>query len=313
VYEELLAVPVVKGKKTEEEKFAGGLYTTTIEGFIEPTGRGIQAATSHCLGQNFAKIFNVQFENEKRDKALAWQNSWGLSTRLIGVMIMVHGDDQGLVLPPRVAPLQVVIVNIPKKESAEKVNEKCREVLKILVDAGIRAEADLRENYKPGWKYNHWETKGVPIRIDIGEKDLEKNQVFSCRRDTKKKTPIPMDRLVTDVKALLEDIQSNLFQKAKATRDDHYKKTTSWGEFLTFLNAKNVVLVPFCLEGDCEGQVKKRSAAESKLLKTDEKFQLTGAAKSLCIPFEQPELPQDTKCFCCGAAAKTWTLFGRSY
>jgi len=313
VYEELLAVPVVKGRKTEEEKFAGGLYTTTIEAFIEPSGRGIQAATSHCLGQNFAKIFNIQFENDKKDKTLAWQNSWGLTTRSIGVMIMVHGDNQGLVLPPRVAPVQVIIVNIPKKETAEKVNAKCQEVLKILLDADIRAEADLRDNYKPGWKYNHWETKGVPLRLDIGEKDVEKNQVFACRRDTKKKDPIPLANLVPAVRELLVDIQTSLFKKAKEARDAHFKKATTWEDFLMYLNQKNVVLVPFCCDGDCEGKAKKRSGEESKAQQSDEQFQLTGAAKTLCIPFDQPELPAGTNCICCGTPAKAWTLFGRSY
>lgn len=313
VYEEVLAVPVIKGKKTEEEKFAGGLYTTTIEAFIEPSGRGIQAATSHCLGQNFAKIFNIQFENDKREKTLAWQNSWGLTTRSIGTMIMVHGDNQGLVLPPRIAPVQVVIVNIPKKESMEAVNAKCLEILQILLDAGIAAEADLRDNYKPGWKYNHWETKGVPLRLDVGEKDLEKKQVFSCRRDTKKKEAIPFDGLVPAVKALLEDIQASLFQKAKAKRDEHLKQAETWGDFLNYLNNKNIVMVPFCLDAECEGKAKKRSAEESKAQKSDEKFQLTGAAKTLCIPFDQPALSPNARCFCCGGEAKAWTIFGRSY
>jgi len=298
---------------TDEEKFAGGLYTTTIEAFIEPTGRGIQAATSHCLGQNFAKIFNIQFENESKDKALAWQNSWGLTTRSVGVMIMVHGDNKGLVLPPKVAPVQVVIVNIPKKQSMEQVNAKCNEILQLLTAAGIRAETDLRENYTPGWKYNYWETKGVPLRIELGERDLAQNQVMFARRDGDKKEAVPMDNLAEAVKKILGDIQTNLFNKAKARKDAHLKKTTSWAEFLTFLNDKNVVMVPFCLEGDCEGIVKKKSAEESKALKTDEKFQLTGAAKSLCIPFEQPEMPTGTKCFCCGQPAKSWTIFGRSY
>jgi len=313
VYEDLLAVPVTKGTKTEEEKFAGGLYTTTVEAFIEPTGRGIQAATSHCLGQNFAKIFNIQFENESKDKALAWQNSWGLTTRSIGVMIMVHGDNKGLVLPPRVAPVQVVIVNIPKKKSMAEVNAKCNELLQTLLNAGIRAEVDLRDNYTPGWKYNYWETKGVPLRIELGERDLEKNKVVFARRDGDKKEDVSMANLVETAKQVLEDIQTNLFKKAKERRDEHLKKANTWEEFLNFLNNKNVVMVPFCEDGTCEGNVKKKSAEESKAQKTDEKFQLTGAAKSLCIPFVHPELPSGTKCFCCGNAAKSWTIFGRSY
>lgn len=164
VYEELLAVPVIKGVKSEKEKFAGGLYTTTIEGFVPTTGRGIQAATSHCLGQNFAKMFDIMIENEQKQRVHVWQNSWGLTTRTIGVMVMVHGDDKGLVLPPRVAALQVVVVpvGITVKTSAEdaaKINSTAEKVAADLNAAGVRAKADMRENYSPGFKFNHWELK----------------------------------------------------------------------------------------------------------------------------------------------------------
>jgi len=313
VYEDLLAVPVIKGRKTEEEKFAGGLYTTTIEAFIEPSGRGIQAATSHCLGQNFAETFDIQFETEKHDKAFAWQNSWGLTTRSIGVMIMVHGDNKGLIIPPRVAPIQVIIVNIPNKKTAEQVVAKCTEIHGILTAAGIRAELDMRDNYSPGWKYNYWDTKGVPIHLEIGQRDIDKNQVVMVRRDTQVKQGVVVADLVKSIKETLTDLQASLYKKAKEKRDEHLKQALTWEEFLGHLNNKNMVLIPFCLDENCEGKVKKRSAEESKAQKTDEKFQLTGAAKSLCIPFEHPELPTGTKCFCCGENAKAWTIFGRSY
>jgi len=308
-----LAIPVIKGKKTEEEKFAGGLYTTTIEAFIEPNGRGIQAATSHCLGQNFAKIFNIQFENDKKDKALAWQNSWGLTTRSIGVMIMVHGDNKGLVVPPKIAPVQVIIVNIPKKQSDDQINAKCNEVKDILNAAGIRTEVDLRDNYRPGWKYNFWETRGIPLRIELGARDLENKVVVASKRTGGDKVTIKVEELAKTVQALLDEIQVTLYQKAKEKRDAKLKQALTWEEFLGFLNSKSVVQVPFCLGGECEGNVKKKSAEESKAQQTDEKFQLTGAAKSLCIPFDQPQLPAGTKCFCCGGEAKQWTIFGRSY
>lgn len=164
VYEELLAVPVIPGIKSEKEKFAGGLYTTTVEGFVPTTGRGIQGATSHCLGQNFSKMFDISVEDpnpaKKGDKLFAWQNSWGLSTRTIGVMVMVHGDNQGLVLPPRVANIQVVIVPCGVNDATQKgIYDACDDVAKELKKLGVRAKADLRDTYLPGWKFNYWEQK----------------------------------------------------------------------------------------------------------------------------------------------------------
>uniref|UniRef100_A0A6B2L2B1 proline--tRNA ligase n=1 Tax=Arcella intermedia TaxID=1963864 RepID=A0A6B2L2B1_9EUKA len=313
VFEDLLAVPVTRGKKTDKEKFAGGLYTTTCEAFIQPNGRAIQAATSHCLGQNFAKIFNITIENENNEKALVWQNSWGLTTRSIGIMLMVHGDDRGLILPPRIAPVQVIIVPVYTKTNSALVNAKCNEIVKLLVDAGIRAEADLRDNYKSGWKYNHWELKGVPVRVEIGQKDIEKAQVMAVRRDNSQKAVVPEANLVNDLKDTLINIQKSLFEKAKKLKDEHTKSAETWEQFLVHLNNKNIVKVPFCCTADCEGDVKVRSAAESKAQATDEKFELTGSAKSLCIPFEQDPLKPGTPCFACKKVAEAWTFFGRSY
>jgi len=313
VFEDLLAVPGTRGKKTDKEKFAGGLYTTTCEAFVEPNGRAIQAATSHCLGQNFAKIFNIHFENEHHSKETAWQNSWGLTTRSIGIMLMVHGDDDGLVIPPRVAPLQVVIVPVYSKTNTAQINAKCTELTKILIDAGIRAEADLRDNYKSGWKYNHWELKGVPVRLELGQRDLDKNEVVAARRDNKVKLSISVPKLVEGLKDLLINIQQSMFDKAKRAKDEHTKSANTWEEFLIQLNNKNIVKVPFCCTGDCEGEVKVKSAEQSKAQATDQQFELTGSAKSLCIPFDQDALPKGTKCFACDRQAAAWTLFGRSY
>jgi prolyl-tRNA synthetase len=176
VYEELLCVPVVKGKKTEVEKFAGGYYTTTVEAFIPTTARGIQGATSHNLGQNFGKMFKIEYEDDKGNKAIPWQNSWGMTTRTIGVMVMIHADNMGLVLPPRVAPTQVVIVPVVYKDIAESLIVKANELRDALRAAGVRCEVDARANYTAGWKYNHWEQKGVPIRLELGPKDLAKAQ-----------------------------------------------------------------------------------------------------------------------------------------
>ena len=185
VFEGLLAVPVIKGKKTEKEKFAGGLYTTTLEAFIPTVGRGIQSCTSHCLGQNFSKMFKIQFEDENKEKQFAWQNSWGLTTRSIGIMVMIHGDDKGLVLPPEVAGIQVVIVpcGITAKTTSEEessLHAAIQSVEAQLKQSGIKCRADLRDNYSPGWKFIHWELKGVPIRLEMGPRDIEGKQGCPC-------------------------------------------------------------------------------------------------------------------------------------
>jgi prolyl-tRNA synthetase len=317
VYEDLLAVPVTRGKKTDKEKFAGGLYTTTCEGFIEANGRAIQAATSHCLGQNFAKIFDITYESEgSATKNHAWQNSWGLTTRTIGVMIMVHGDNNGIVLPPRVAPIQVIIVPVYTKTNKDIINAQCVDICKLLTEAGVRAEVDLRDNYKSAWKYNNWETKGVPLRIEVGQKDYDAKRVTFSRRDNSThegKFQVPLNNVVEKAKETLIEFQQLLFEKARKGKEEHTKEATTWDAFLNHLNHKNIVRVPFCCTGNCETNVKAKSAEESKAQTSDLKFELTGAAKSLCIPFEQPHLEKGTQCFACDSPAEAWTLFGRSY
>ncbi|XP_041992423.1 proline--tRNA ligase, cytoplasmic-like [Salvia splendens] len=302
IYEEFLAVPVIKGKKSEHEKFAGGLYTTTVEAFVPNTGRGVQGATSHCLGQNFAKMFEINFENEKGERAMVWQNSWAYTTRTIGVMIMVHGDDKGLVLPPKVASLQVIVVPVPYKDADTKgIFDACASTVKSLNEAGFRAEADVRDNYSPGWKYSHWEMKGVPLRIEIGPKDLANNTVRAVRRDNSSKNDIPMADLVEQVKVMLDNIQQSLFDAAKQRRDTCIQTVYNWEEFAEALSKKKMILAPWCDEEEVEKDVKTRTKGEM------------GAAKSLCSPFEQPELPEGTLCFASGKPAKKWTYWGRSY
>ncbi|KAL2943086.1 Proline--tRNA ligase cytoplasmic [Bienertia sinuspersici] len=274
IYEDYLAVPVIKGKKSEMEKFAGGYYTTSVEAFIPHTGRGVQGATSHCLGQNFAKMFEITYENDKGEKAMVWQNSWAYSTRTIGVMVMTHGDDKGLVLPPKVAAVQVIVIPVPFKDADTiGIFDACASTVKLLSEAGIRAEADLRDNYSPGWKYSHWEMKGVPLRLEIGPKDLANSQVRAVRRDNSAKKDLPMTNLVDQVKELLNTIQKNLFDLAKQKRD----------------------------ECEVEKDVKARTKGEM------------GAAKTLCSPFDQPEMEDGTLCFASGKPAKKWTYWGRSY
>lgn len=302
IYEEFLAVPVIKGKKSEVEKFAGGLYTTTVEAFIPNTGRGIQGATSHCLGQNFAKMFEIIFENERGEKAMVWQNSWAYTTRTIGVMVMIHGDDKGLVLPPRVAPLQIIVVPVPFKDAdTHAIYNACIETVQTLRAAGFRIEEDIRDNYSPGWKYSHWELKGVPLRIEIGPRDIANKQVVVVRRDNFVKQNVPLDCLSSRVGELLEEIQKDMFERAKVKRDSCIVKAENWDEFINALNNKMMVLAPWCDEVDVEEDVKAKTKGEM------------GAAKTLCMPFDQPELPEGTVCFASGKPAKKWAIWGRTY
>ncbi|TFK49437.1 prolyl-tRNA synthetase [Heliocybe sulcata] len=325
VYEELLAVPVVTGIKSEKEKFAGGLYTTTIEGFIPTSGRGIQAATSHCLGQNFSRpeMFNIVVEDPNdptgQGKTYVWQNSWGLSTRTIGVMVMVHGDNQGLVLPPRVASLQVAIVpcGITAKatdEERKRINDACLDLEKTLKKAGVRAKADLRDGYTPGYKFNDWEQKGVPLRLELGPKDLSNRQTVSVRRDNGAKSPLPLGEIETAVSKLLETIQSDMYTRAKDIYFSRLKAVTKWEDVVPTLDAKCVVVMPWCEVEKCEDDIKERSGRGAE--QTDERAPSAGA-KSLAIPFDQSRWPAIehgvTKCPACGQDAKRWTMFGRSY
>lgn len=322
VYEDLLAVPVIKGRKSEKEKFPGGLYTTTVEAFIPASGRGIQAATSHCLGQNFSKMFDIQFENDQAKKEYAWQNSWGLTTRSIGVMTLIHGDNKGIVLPPRIAPLQAVIVPIYYKDKDnEALKKKGVELLDALKAKGFRVHFDSRENYNPGFKYNHWELKGVPVRLDLGPKDYENSTICIVRRDNgAKEFGITYDKLADKLHEVLEDIQKGLFEKAKKIRDERLYKVTKWEDFIPALDSKNIVLTPWCERGSCEDDVKvktgpkKEEEEKKEKSKNEEDFEpITGAAKTLCIPFDQNPLEEGTKCFHCGEKAKVWCLWGRSY
>lgn len=324
VYEELLAVPVIKGRKSEKEKFAGGLYTTTVEGFIPANGRAIQGATSHCLGQNFSKMFRIEFEGEN-GKQLVWQNSWGITTRTIGVMAMVHGDDSGLVLPPRIAPLQVIVVPIVRKGKEELVVNEAEVISSELAKAGVRVKTDSRLDKNPGWKFNYWELKGVPLRLEIGPRDIEAGTVMATRRVDGEKVTLKRDELCERVLEQLDSIQTSTFEKARAMRDDKIVQVFQWSQFVPALDERTMVLAPWCERTVCEEDVKKRSADESRERleaggDVDERA-LSGAAKSLCIPFVEEisrlgvePLGDNVPCFVgCGHDAKSYTLWGRSY
>lgn len=336
VYEELLAVPVIKGRKSEKEKFAGGLYTTTVEAFIPTNGRAIQGATSHCLGQNFAKMFDITFTDGEGKSSFAWQNSWGLTTRTIGVMVMIHGDDKGLVLPPRVAPSQVVIIPIPpaKDDTAatEAIKTRSEEIYARLKAAGVRVELDDRLNYSPGWKYAHWEQKGVPLRIELGPRDVSSDVCVVIRRDTGTKEPVPTDAFLGEfILRQLDTVQREMLEKARLQRDSHISIVTEWKDFVPALDKGHVVLAPWSEDMDSEEWVKEQtkdtgaSAVGGKPVAAttstateapgaEKKVKMSGAAKTLCIPFEQPPMPEGQMCFTgSGKPARCWALWGRSY
>ncbi|VDM24589.1 unnamed protein product [Toxocara canis] len=295
VYTDLLAIPVVKGRKSEKEKFAGGDFTTTVEAYVPVNGRAIQGATSHHLGQNFSKMFDISFEDPVTGaKAYVYQNSWGITTRTIGAMVMVHGDDSGLVLPPKVAPVQIIVVPVgitaqtSEEQRKDLVNKTNEITLMLLNDAEIRAESDLRDNYSPGWKFNYWEQKGVPVRMEVGPRDIANNQVTCVIRHSGEKIAVPMPDLITKSKQMLEDIHHKMFEKAREARDYHRKLTCDWNEFNSLLDKKFVLISPFCGGIECEEAIKKESTREES--SSDINAAAMGA-KTLCIPLEQ------VKCF----------------
>ncbi|XP_057662757.1 bifunctional glutamate/proline--tRNA ligase [Diorhabda carinulata] len=318
IYTDLLAIPVVKGRKTEKEKFAGGDYTLTIEAYVSASGRAIQGATSHHLGQNFSKMFDIIYEHpETQQKAYVYQNSWGITTRTIGVMVMIHGDNQGLILPPKVACIQVVIVPCGitaslSEQSRKKLQESCDALELDFKTAGVRVKGDYRDNYSPGWKFNHWELKGVPVRVELGPKDIEKNQLVAVRRDTGEKLTINRKDAVSKLHNILDDIQINLFKKACDDLNSHKVIVTDWSQFGPALDKKNIILAPFCGEISCEDKIK----ADSTRDESAEPGAPSMGAKSLCIPLEQPApIKTSDKCIHpeCKNGPKYYTLFGRSY
>jgi len=250
-----MAVPVVQGKKSESEKFAGALRTYSIEALMGD-GRALQAGTSHNLGQNFAKAFDITFQARDKSVQHVWGTSWGMTTRLVGAVIMVHGDDSGLILPPNVAPFQVVVVPIGRENWRETVLPRAKEIQAELAAAGIRVTLDEREE-RPGWKFAEWELRGVPLRLEIGPKDIEKSQVLIARRDTREKLGVPMDGLTGKIRELLLAIQKNLFERAVAFRDEHTQRVSTYEEFKAAMEGRpGFVIAPWCGAADCEAQIK---------------------------------------------------------
>jgi len=261
VCEQVLAVPVIDGQKSESEKFAGASKTYSIEALMGD-GRALQAGTSHNLGQNFARAFEIQFQGRDKTLQYAWTTSWGVTTRLIGAVIMTHGDDSGLILPPKIAPYQVVIVPIPRGNWKETVLPKCQEIKAQLAAAGIRVKLDDDESQTPGWKFAEYEMRGVPIRLEIGPKDIEKNAVFAARRDTRAKASMPMAGLADAIAKLLDEIQQALFDRAVKFRDEHTSRTDSYDEFKQIMEGRpGFVISPWCGTAQCEADIKAETQA----------------------------------------------------
>ena len=274
VYKEFLetelAVPVLDGRKTESEKFAGAAHTYSVEALMGD-GRALQAGTSHHLGQNFAKVFDITFQARDKSVQYVWQTSWGMTTRLIGGVIMVHGDDSGLILPPRIAPYQVVIVPIPRGDWRATVLPRAQDVAAALKRAGgVRVMLDDREEYKPGWKFSEWEMRGVPLRLEIGPRDIEQQQVLVARRDTREKVTLPMEGLSERVSGLLDAVQTALLERVVAFRDSHTIRTASSDEFRrAFEGRPGFVIAPWCGSADCEAQIKAETQATIRNLAFD--------------------------------------------
>src|SRR5262245_45287448 len=253
--EETLAMPVVYGRKSESEKFAGALRTYSIEALMGD-GRALQAGTSHNLGQHFAKAFDITFQARDKSVQHVWGTSWGVTTRLVGGVIMCHGDDSGLVLPPPIAPYQIVIVPIGRENWRETVLPKAKEIQAELVAAGIRVTIDERDE-RPGWKFSEWEMRGVPVRVEIGPKDIEKSAVLVARRDTRQKESLPMDGLAAKLRGLLDEIQHNLLARAKQFREEHTQRVSTYDEFKQVMEGRpGFVVAAWCGAADCEAKIK---------------------------------------------------------
>ena len=293
--ENWMALPVIKGVKSENERFAGAVDTYCIEALMQD-GKALQAGTSHFLGQNFAKAFDVKFSDRDNKLHYVWATSWGVSTRLIGALVMAHSDDDGLILPPRIAPLQVVIVPIYKgDEQKGMIDNKVNELLPKLKALGIRVKYDDNDNARPGWKFAEHEMKGVPVRIAIGARDLDNNVVEVARRDTKEKMSVSMDAIEFYVKTLLDEIQLHIFNKAKTYRDEHITKADKWDDFVYLLDSKGGFV----------------SAHWDGTAETEEKIKELTKATIRCIPLDGQK--ENGTCILTGNPSEQRVLFARAY
>lgn len=293
--ENFLAMPVMKGVKSPNERFAGAVDTYCIEALMQD-GKALQAGTSHFLGQNFAKAFDVQYLNKENKLTHVWSTSWGVSTRLMGALIMTHSDDNGLVLPPNLAPIQVAIVPIYRKdEQLEAISEKLMPVIDALKEKGISVKYDDRDTYKPGWKFNEYEFKGVPVRLAMGPRDMENGTVEVARRDTLEKEVLPMDGIVEHIEKLLEEIQKNLFQKALDFRAENIRTADTWDEFKDILeNKRGFILAHWDGTPETEQRIKEETKATIRLIPIDGEM-------------------EEGKCIYSGKPSKQRVVFALSY
>ncbi|MDD8020352.1 MAG: proline--tRNA ligase [Acidobacteriota bacterium] len=290
-----LAIPVLYGRKTEQEKFAGALATYAIEALMSD-GKALQMGTSHNLGQHFARVFNIRFEDHNQSLQYAWQTSWGVSTRLIGALVMAHGDDSGLVFPPAVAPFQVVIIPISIGNWKENTLPRAVELRSRLERVGIRVFLDDRSEYTPGWKFSEWEMRGVPLRLEIGPRDVKNNQAVAVRRDNKEKLIVSLDGVEAKIKGILDGIQASLFDKALAFQKENTCQVSSYQEFKSVIeNKRGFVQAFWCGSEECEARIKEETMATIRV-----------------IPLEE-EKNQKGKCIFCQKEAGTLAVFARSY
>jgi len=294
--QEYMALPVLDGEKSASEKFAGAVTTYSIEAMMQDK-KALQAGTSHDLGQNFAKAFDVTFQTKDGTLDHVWATSWGVSTRLIGALIMTHSDDKGLVVPPRLAPIEAVVVPIFRKDNVAEVSAYAQAIGAELRSAGVKVETDLDETASSGWKFAEWEMVGVPVRIEAGPKDMEKNQAVLVRRDTGEKLFVSREEIPAKVKELLELIQKNLFDRALKNREDNTFRIDSWAEFTKLMEGEGgFVEAAWCGSASCEAEVKEATKATIRNL-----------------PFALKDKPVDKPCLKCGAPGRHWAVWAKSY
>jgi prolyl-tRNA synthetase len=294
IIENFLAIPTVQGIKTDREKFVGALSTNALESLM-PDGKALQMATSHNLGQNFSKPFEIRFLGRDSKQYFAWQTSWGISWRVIGALIMIHGDNKGLILPPKIAPTQLVIVPIFKNKERDIVIEESKKLLVELQNVDLRVIVDDREEYTAGWKFNDWEVKGVPLRINIGIRDIENNNLELVKRDTGEKILIKRVDCIKSVHFYLDQIQKSMFEKAKNIQDNNIIKISNYEEMKKILNEKGgFILADWCEKEECENNIKNETGADIRL-----------------IPLEKYD--SDNKCIYCNENSKKTVLFAKAY
>lgn len=295
VYEDYFALPAILGKKSELEKFAGAKATYAVEALM-PDGKALQAATSHNLGQNFSKVFDIQFQTSDGSLAYVWQTSWGLSTRSLGGLFLTHGDDQGLILPPKIAPIQVVMIPIFGKDTDRSALDKyCLEVKEALINSGIRVQVDTGDAESIGRKFNKWEVKGVPVRFEIGAKELDSRTVAMVRRDTGEKKLVTRQEMIQVVEKLLLDIQKGLFDRAKGFLDTNTREATSFDEFKKIMNSTRGFIKAFwCEDAACEATIKEETKASTR-----------------CLPIDARK--ESGKCTYCGKPAVHRWMFAQAY